>query len=50
MPDLITLSYPSCGHQLQITEDIGRFACAACGNEHSVNRNGGIVIPKVCYG
>ena len=46
MPDFITLSCPSCGHKLQITEDIDRFACAACGNEHIVNRSGGIVTLK----
>jgi phage FluMu protein Com len=46
MPDFITLSCPSCGHRLQITEDIDRFACAACGNEHIVNRSGGIVTLK----
>jgi len=43
MPDFITLSCPSCGNKLQITEDIDRFACAAWGNEHIVNRSGGIV-------
>jgi hypothetical protein len=41
--DFITLSCPSCGHKLQINEDIDRFACAACGNEHIVNRSGGDV-------
>jgi hypothetical protein len=46
MPDFITLSCPSCGHKLQITSDIDRFACAACGNEHIVNRSGGIVTLK----
>ena len=46
MPDFITLSCPSCGHKLQITENIDRFACAACGNEHVVNRTGGIVTLK----
>jgi ABC-type multidrug transport system fused ATPase/permease subunit len=46
MPDFITLSCPSCGSPLQITEDIERFACKACGNEHIVNRSGGIVTLK----
>jgi ribosomal protein S27E len=46
MPDFITLSCPSCGHKLQITEDVDRFACSACGNEHIVNRSGGIVTLK----
>jgi DNA-directed RNA polymerase subunit M/transcription elongation factor TFIIS len=43
MPDFITLSCPSCGNKLQITDDIDRFACAACGNEYIVNRSGGDV-------
>ena len=43
MPDFVTLSCPTCGGQLQITKDIDRFACAHCGNEHVVNRGGGIV-------
>jgi ribosomal protein S27E len=46
MPDFITLSCPSCGNRLHITEDIDRFACAACGNEHIVNRSGGIITLK----
>lgn len=46
MPDFITLSCPSCGNKLQITSDIDRFACSACGNEHVVNRSGGIVTLK----
>jgi hypothetical protein len=46
MPDFITLSCPSCGHKLQITSDIDRFACVACGIEHIVNRSGGIVTLK----
>jgi predicted RNA-binding Zn-ribbon protein involved in translation (DUF1610 family) len=46
MADFITLSCPSCGHKLQITSDIDRFACAACGNEHIVNRSGGIATLK----
>ena len=41
MADFITLSCPSCVHKLQITDDIDRFACGACGNEHIVNRSGG---------
>lgn len=43
MPDFVTLSCPTCGGQLQITQDIDRFACAHCGNEHMVNRGGGII-------
>jgi hypothetical protein len=43
MSDFITLSCPTCGHRLQITDDIERFACSACGNEHVVRRAGGTV-------
>jgi hypothetical protein len=43
MPDIISLSCPSCGHKLQISDDVNRFACAACGNEQVVIRRGGIV-------
>ncbi len=43
MADFVTLSCPSCGGKLQITQDIDRFACAHCGQEHIVNRNGGII-------
>lgn len=43
MPDFVTLSCPSCGGKLQITEDIDRFACSYCGAEQIVRRGGGIV-------
>lgn len=43
MPDFITLSCPSCGGKLKITQDIQRFACAHCGTEHLVRRGDGIV-------
>ena len=43
MPEFITLSCPSCGGKLEITEDIERFACSHCGREHIVKRGGGIV-------
>jgi hypothetical protein len=46
MPDLITISYPSCGNKLQITNNADRFACAACGNEHIENRSGDIISRK----
>jgi hypothetical protein len=46
MSDFITLSCPSCNGKLQITEDIDRFACIHCGNEHVVKRGGGIVTLK----
>jgi predicted RNA-binding Zn-ribbon protein involved in translation (DUF1610 family) len=43
MSDFVTLSCPTCGGKLQITQDIDRFACSHCGNEHVVKRSGGIV-------
>ena len=43
MPDFVSLTCPSCGGKLQITDDIDRFACGHCGNEHIVRRSGGIV-------
>lgn len=43
MPDFITLSCPSCGAQLQITNDIERFACSHCGQEHIIRRGGGVI-------
>ena len=43
MPELVTLTCPSCGAKLEIGEDIERFACSHCGNEHIVKRSGGTV-------
>ena len=43
LADFITLSCPSCGNKLQITEDIDGFACSACGIEYMVNRGEGII-------
>jgi len=43
MPDLITLSCPSGGGELNITNDIERFACGHCGREHVAKRAGGIL-------
>ena len=43
MADFVTLSCPSCGGKLEITNDIERFACAHCGHEHLVKRTGGLV-------
>ena len=43
MSDFITLSCPSCGAALQVTQDLERFACSRCGNEHIVKRAGGTV-------
>jgi primosomal protein N' len=43
MSDFVTLTCPSCGGKLEITNDIDRFACAHCGAEHVVRRGGGLV-------
>jgi len=43
MKDFVILTCPSCGGKLQITSDIERFVCANCGNEHLVQRSGGII-------
>lgn len=43
MADFITLTCPSCGGKLQITNDIEQFVCGHCGNEHIVRRGGGII-------
>ena len=44
MPEFVTLTCPSCGGKLEITEDIERFACANCGTEHLVKRGGGTIL------
>jgi len=41
--DFVTLTCPSCGGKLQITQDIDHFACAHCGTEHTVRRSGGTI-------
>lgn len=43
MSDFISLTCPTCGGRLQITDDVERFACVYCGVEHLVRRGGGIV-------
>jgi len=43
MNDFVTLTCPSCGGKLQITNDIEQFVCGHCGNEHIVRRSGGII-------
>lgn len=43
MLDFVTLTCPSCGGQLQVANDIDKFACGYCGTEHLVRRSGGIV-------
>ena len=44
MADFVTLTCPSCGGKLEITNDVERFACAHCGQEHIVKRSGGAVL------
>jgi hypothetical protein len=43
MRNYVSLTCPNCGGKLEITEEIERFACSHCGNEHIVNRGVGIV-------
>ncbi|NOT05083.1 MAG: hypothetical protein HOP27_10845 [Anaerolineales bacterium] len=43
MPEFATLSCPSCGAKLQIGNDLEKFACSHCGNEHVVKRGGGVI-------
>jgi Flp pilus assembly protein TadB len=43
MADFVTLSCPSCGGKLEITNDLDRFACGYCGKEQVVRRTGGVV-------
>lgn len=40
---MISLTCPTCSHKLQITDDIERFVCKYCENEHIVKRSGGII-------
>jgi len=37
MADLITLNCPTCGGNLQVTNDVERFVCAHCGNAHIID-------------
>jgi predicted RNA-binding Zn-ribbon protein involved in translation (DUF1610 family) len=41
MPDLITLTCPTCGAKLKVTDQIHLLACRNCGNEHMVVRDSG---------
>jgi uncharacterized Zn finger protein (UPF0148 family) len=41
--EAIVLECPNCGAQLQITDDLGRFACAHCATSIVVQREGGTV-------
>ncbi|MFH1918629.1 MAG: GYF domain-containing protein [Planctomycetota bacterium] len=42
-PEFVTLTCPTCSGKLEVTNDVDRFACGYCGNEHMVMRSGGIV-------
>lgn len=41
MPDMITLSCPTCGSKLKVTDQIHLLVCLHCGNEHMVVRDSG---------
>jgi len=43
----IRLRCPNCGANLQIFDDMSRFACAYCGSEQIVERRGGTVSLKL---
>ena len=43
MTDYISLTCPTCGAKLKITDDMNRFACGHCGSEHIVKREGGAI-------
>jgi DNA-directed RNA polymerase subunit RPC12/RpoP len=34
MDDFLTLSCPSCGAKVSVSDDVGRYRCDYCGNEH----------------
>jgi ribosomal protein S27AE len=39
----VTLTCPSCGASLKVTEDLDRFACSYCGTEQIVRRSTGTI-------
>ena len=41
MVETMSLTCPTCGAKLEVTEDMDRFACLHCGNEMLVMRRGG---------
>lgn len=43
MAEFVSLTCPSCGSRLQVTNDLDTFACGYCGNELRVKRGGGVV-------
>lgn len=46
MSPIVTLTCPSCGGKLKITDEIEKFACSYCGAEHIVKRVDGSVYIK----
>lgn len=43
MAEFLTLTCPSCGGKLSVSNSVNQFVCAHCGNEHIVKREGGTV-------
>ena len=43
MTNNISLSCPTCGDKLKITNNMNNFACGHCGSEHIVKREGGVI-------
>ena len=43
MTDYISLTCPTCGTKLKITDDMNNFACSHCGSEYIVKREGGAI-------
>ena len=43
----IKLRCENCGGELEIYDDIGRFACGCCGSEFAVQRRGGTIVLKL---
>ncbi len=43
MSEFITLTCPSCGGKLQVTDNIAILACGHCRSEHMVRREGGAI-------
>ena len=41
--DIVKLSCANCGAELEITDELDRFACSYCGSEQVVKRRGGTV-------
>ena len=46
MPDVITLSCPSCGGKLEISQGKDRITCPHCGNKYIVHNEGRVISLK----